>query len=277
MLNRPNTTARQQIKEQMDRMRPVFTAIYCSEDPKEAPVSFKYVQRRIVLPPMAKVPITDLTGVPKDKAYDMSSGRPQPWRGKQPKEKVTLASAEKVIGHAIAVLWKRGVTMLTGNPVTDNQNIQEATVRWREDRQLRDEAVMAAFHKREDEFISNPANKGRPRPIMGKLERESQTRLDNFRLAEYNAPVGTEMRCQYKDCSYWSPDAEELARHAQASHADELEITGDAAVAEKAAEEREAKRQEKRRQTIEEKRQRIEAEMKEAPPAILSALEGPQA
>lgn len=278
MLNRPNTSTRQRIQEQMERMRPSFTLMYCSQDAKEPPISFKYEQRIFKLPPMQKVIISDVVGVPPGKAYDYSLGpsQPRPWRtkdtGRGPKERVTIAAAEKVVAHGVGLLWKRGVVMLTGAK-SDMEEIERGSAMWRQDRQHRDEVIVGAFHKRLEDFIADPRNKHLSRPLMGRLEREAQTRLDSFRLQDSGVPVDTEFRCQAEDCSYWSMDASELKQHAQAAHGGEVILTGATAEVEKALEEREQKRQTKRAADLQAKRALLEAEAKEQPPAILGAVE----
>jgi hypothetical protein len=256
-------SARDRIRAQMERMRPTFTLMYCSEDPNENPASFKYEQRVFTLPPMKRVEISDLIGVPLDRAYDTIDGQKKPWRtktsGREPKETFTMAPADKVVSHAIGLLWDQGVVLLTG--ADDATEIEEGTKRWRTARQSQDEKIVGAFHARMEDFVSDPRNKHLPRPLMGKLERASQARLDRFRLQDAGAPVGADLRCQADGCSYWSPDPAELAIHMRASHGGEAPvITADVVEIEKAQAERERKRAEKRADDLAKTKSRLMAE-----------------
>lgn len=251
-----NVPVRQRIREQMDRMRPAFTLVYCSEDPNEPPASFKYEQRRFDLPPMKKVQISDIVGVPKNRAYDTSDGTQRPWRGKMPTERYTMAQADAVVDHGISLLWPQGVALLTGDETQDAAEIEAGTARWRTWRQATDEKIVGAFHARMEDFVSDPRNKHLPRPLMGKLERAAQARLDRFRLQEHGVPVNAELRCKAEGCAYWSADAGEMAIHVQASHGGVTsnEMTADALAIEKADAEREARRAERRAKANEAKR-----------------------
>lgn len=265
-VSQPSASSRDKIREQMERMRPTFTLMYCSEDLKESPATFKYEQRTFRLPPMQKVAISDVTGVPPEKAYDRSlGGQPQPWHGRTPKDRVTIAPAEKVVSHGLGLLWRRGVVLLTGEP-GDVAEIERGKAAWRVWRQHQDEVVLGAFHKRMEDFVSDPRNRHLPRPVMGKLEREAQSRLDSFRLQESGAPVDANLRCPHSGdgCAYWSADADEMDRHVRASHGHDTVLTADTEAIDKALEEREVKRQEKRRAELEKKRAELEASAKAA-------------
>lgn len=255
------------IRRVLAQQRRAITLKYASEDPREDPVSFKYDNKPYFISPGKTLPIGDAMRVPKERAYDMSTGKARPWGGKAQAATQRVADAEAVADFGLNQLWKYGVYVVTGDPAVDAVEEAAANGRWRKSRQELDEQIVGAYQKKIEPYLMDPRLRGQIPPIMGRSEKAAQARLDKFRAREAELPDGAQFRCPVAGCGFWSHDSAEMDTHRSAHGPAAVQATpltlvktAEQDATEKAIAEYEAQRQAKRLATIAAKKAKLAAE-----------------
>lgn len=151
------------------------------------------------------------------KVYDVYGAPPEKWveyrkRKKQtpfanidpPTPTIMLQEVANIVGYLAASFEDRGLIILTGDPEKDKARKKKARQIAMDFDIERCQKVLAGYHKRCELFRAEAGNRGKADPLMNKLERGAQGRLDSYATAVDSGerlicPVrfGNEQRCGY--------------------------------------------------------------------------------
>lgn len=163
------------------------TEEHCQQDPKLARTNLlsELDDEGQPVPPYkfdGTLEILDVYQAPAEKWYEFRKRKKAGANVQPPSPTVMVMQAADIVGYLAASFEDRGVVILTGDPKRDEDLKRLAKDRWMEYDIARCEFILAQYQKRCELFRSVAGNRGKPDPLMNKLERSAQERLDYYNV-----------------------------------------------------------------------------------------------
>lgn len=127
-----------------------------------------------------------------------------------------LVSSLQIVEHAVKKLAARGVTLLTGDPATDETLKAAAREAWIEFRREECEKILSRYDIQKAKFYAEPRNANLPPPPMTPAETEAFVWLADYRLGlsgdveKYTCPV--------PQCPFQHESEDVMQKHMRAYH-----------------------------------------------------------